>query len=331
MVITTPFIAELKKTFAGANVDVLCGPANQSVLRNNPNVTNTPIWALSFSGLRLLWQLRNHYDLVIDLNHSVIWRDMMMIRLLNPVWAASTYKAGRYGVPGSELNIYRLMPRSECTWTESITGKYLNLIETLGGSPNQKFRYEIYPEDDLSQQVSDDTALLSLKTDFWVVNQYGGRDSMRLTDEDVLAVTALIRRQDPQAFVLWASSPSTYQALARKREDWFSDDDHVVVYRPTQQAIDICNDLRRTKGLISPDTSLIHLACAFEKPMVVVFANERDLYKQWKPPSTNWQAHLFSKDSKSLSGYSSSELLQATEALLALGSNAATLRRAEAV
>jgi ADP-heptose:LPS heptosyltransferase len=331
MVITTPFIAELQKTFPGANVDVLCSPANQSVLRNNPNVTNTPIWVPSFAGLRLLWQLRNYYDLVIDLNHSVIWRDMMMIRLLNPIWAASTYKAGRYGVTGSGLNIYRLMPRSECTWTESITGKYLNLIETLGGSPNQKFRYEIYPEDDRSQQVSAGTVLLSLESDFWVVNQFGGRDSMRLTDEDVREVTALIRRQDPDAFVLWASSPSTYQAVVRKREDWFSGDDHVVVYRPTQQAIDICNYLRKAKGLISPDTSLVHLACAFEKPMVVVFANERDLYKQWRPPSTNWQAHLFSKDSKSLSGYSSSELLQATQALLGLGSNNATPQRVEPV
>jgi ADP-heptose:LPS heptosyltransferase len=318
MVITTPFIAELKKTFPGANVDVLCSPANQSVLRNNPNVTNTPIWVPSFSGLRLLWQLQNRYDLVIDLNHSVIWRDIFMIRFLNPVWAASTYKAGRYGVTGSELNIYRLMPRSECTWTESIAGKYLNLIETLGGSPNQKFRYEIFPEDDHSEKASVDAVLPSLESDFWVVNQYGGRDSMRLTDEDIRAVTALIRRQDPEAFVLWASSPSTYRVLVRKREDWFSDDDHVVVYRPTQQAFDICNYLRRTKGLISPDTSLIHLASAFEKPMVVVFANERELYKQWKPSLTHWQMHLFSKDSKSLKGYSSSELLQATETLIAL-------------
>jgi ADP-heptose:LPS heptosyltransferase len=331
MVITTPFIAELKKTFPVANVDVLCSPANQSVLRNNPNVTNTPIWIPSLSGLRLLWQLRNHYDLVIDLNHSVIWRDMLMIRLLNPVWAASTYKAGRYGVPGSELSIYRLMPRSECTWTESIAGKYLNLIESLGGSPNQTFRYEIYPEDDLSPQVSAGTVLRSLESDFWVVNQFGGRDAMRLTDEDVRAVTVLIRRQDPDALVLWASAPSTYQALARKREDWFSDDDHVVVYRPTQQAMDICNYLRRAKGLVTPDTSLVHFACAFEKPMVVVFADEKALYKQWRPPSTNWQAHIFSKDSKSLRGYSSSELLRAIEALLALGSNAATLRSDESV
>jgi ADP-heptose:LPS heptosyltransferase len=331
MVITTPFIAELKKTFPGANVDVLCSPANQSVLRNNPNVTNTPIWVPSFSGLRLLWPLRNHYDLVIDLNHSVIWRDMLMIRLLNPVWAASTYKAGRYGVQGSELRIYRLMPRSECAWTESIAGKYLNLIETLGGSPNQKFRYEIYPEDDLSPQVSAGAALRLLESDFWVVNQFGGRASMRLTDDDIREVTALIRRQDPDAFVLWASSPSTYQELARKREDWFSDNDHVVLYRPTQQAIDICNYLRKAKGLISPDTSLIHLACAFEKPMVVVFANERDLYKQWRPPLTDWHMHLFSKDSKSLSGYSRSELLQAVQALLELGSNTATPQRVELV
>ena len=320
MVITTPFFAELKKTFPRTNVDVLCSPANQSVLRNNPNVTSRIIWTPSLLGLRLLWQLRNRYDLVIDLNHSVIWRDILMIRFLNPIWAASTFKAGRYGVTGSELSIYRLMPRSECAWTESIAGKYLNLIESLGGSPNQKFRYDIYLEDDLSRQVPADTVLSSLKSDFWVVNQYGGRDSMCLTDEDVRAVTALIRRHDPQAFVLWASSPSTYQASVRKREDWFSDDDHVVVYRPTQQAIDICNYLRRAKGLISPDTSLIHLACAFEKPMVVVFADERHLYKQWKPPLTNWQAHLFSKDSKSLKGYSSRELFQATDELIELKS-----------
>lgn len=315
MVVTTPFFHELKKIFPGARTDVLCSPTNQSVLQGNPDIEHTPVLRSGLRGLLSLWCLRNHYELVIDLNHSIIWRDMLLIRFINPTWVASTYKRGKYGVRGSDLPMYRLMPPQDCQWTTSITGKYLNLVEHLGGKPNHKFVYRMFVKRKLScaEHIG---SLLGGAQGFWMVNQHGGRKKMCLRDENVKSVIDLIRRLDPVSPVMWATSPSTEAEVREKMQAWFPNDGKVLAYKPTQNAVDICMYMSRSRGLVTPDTSLVHMASALAIPMVVIFANERELYEQWKPPADAWQAHIFSKDPKSLDGYDGEELLMATKRLL---------------
>jgi ADP-heptose:LPS heptosyltransferase len=318
MVVTTPFLFELKRLFPTADIDVLCSEINESVLYRNPSVRKRLIFSPNLKGLLTLWASRNSYDLVIDLNHSVIWRDMFMIRLLNPVWAASTFKEGRYGVAGRSLAIYRVMPSEECDWTPVITGKYLNLVEHMGGNPDRDFQYRLYPNHQGSR-LSD----VGLKTNgsqdgVWVINQHGGRPQMALRDKDVRRVTEMLIALNQDRLVIFATSPQTYDATKSKRDLWFPNDRRVRVYAPTPNPIDICDVFARAKGLITPDTSLVHMASALQLPMVVVFANERDLYEQWKPPSTAWQRHLFSKNSKSLDGYDQEEFMNACKELAEL-------------
>lgn len=315
MVVTTPFLCELKKLFPTAAVDVLCSQINQSVLFQNPVVRKCRVFSPKLDGLIGLWGLRNSYDLVVDLNHSVIWRDMLMIRLLNPVWAASTFKEGRYGVAGRSLPLYRVMPSEECNWTPMIAGKYLNLVEHMGGTPNRKFQYRLYPN-----SPGPSLRASALKTSggqgaIWVVNQHGGRPQMALRDEDVRLVVEMLIALDQDCSVVLATSPQTYDAVKSKRDLWFPNEERVQVYAPTLNPIDICQVFAVARGLITPDTSLIHMASALHLPMVVVFAKDQDLYEQWKPPSTAWHRHLFSGDSKSLRGYDKQEFINACKEL----------------
>ena len=318
MVVTTPFLFELKRLFRAADIDVLCSEINESVLHRNPSVRKHIIFSPNLKGLLTLWASRNSYDLVIDLNHSVIWRDLLMIRLVNPIWAASTYKEGRYGVPGRSLPLYRVMPPRECSWTRMIAGKYLNLIEYMGGDPGRSFQYCIYPQP--SDLIPNFTASRSGggTSKIWVVNQHGGRPQMALRDEDVRLVVEMLIALDQDCSVVLATSPQTYDAVKSKRDFWFPNEERVQVYVPTLNPIDICAVFGVAKGLITPDTSLIHMASALHLPMVVVFANEQDLYEQWKPPSTAWHRHLFSRDSKSLKGYDKQELTNACKELAEL-------------
>lgn len=318
MVVTTPFLFELKRLFPAADIDVLCSQINESLLHQNPSVRKRLIFSPNVNGLLTLLASRRSYDLVIDLNHSVIWRDMLMIRLLDPVWVASTFKEGRYGVAGRSLPLYRVMPSEECDWTPMIAGKYLNLVEHMGGKPNRDFQYSLYPNHQGSPLSDGGIKAKESQAGIWVVNQHGGRPQMALRDEDVRRVTEMLLALNHDCLIVFATSPQTYSSIKSKRDQWFPNDRRVRVYAPTPNPIDICNVFARAKGLITPDTSLIHMASALQLPMVIVFANEPDLYEQWKPPSTAWQRHLFSKDSKSLEGYDQQEFINACRELAEL-------------
>ena len=72
----------------------------------------------------------------------------------------------------------------------------------------------------------------------------------------------------------------------------------------------------RLSLLVTPDTSLVHIAAAFDVPTVAVYANEPELVSQWVPRSNDITV-LLSENKKSLEGYSLKELLRAVEDRLA--------------
>ncbi len=159
----------------------------------------------------------------------------------------------------------------------------------------------------------------SVAPNTWVVNQHGGRPKMALRDADMRTLIDTMLCHDPSSTIVWATAPHTYLEVEAKRKSWFPGRSNIEAYRPTDNALDICLLLSQAKGLVSPDTSLVHMAAAFDLPMVVVFANERALFEQWRPPITIWQRHVFSVCPKSLKGYSREEFCKAVEELLVSG------------
>lgn len=315
MVVTTPFLRSLKQALPHASIDVLCSRINAGILRGNPSIANALVLQSGLRGLVQLYRFRNQYDLVIDLNHSVIWRDMLMIRSINPIWAASVTKDGRYGVKGHEISLYRIMPQDTSFLDKRIAHLYLNLIKAFGASPPSEISYDIFVSP-AKQSETLSRNNLSTEQGYWLVNQHGGRVQMHLNDSDVRDVIKLLLQVDPTSGVLWASSPSTYAEISRQAEKFFHNEERLQIYWPTNDVLDIVPIVKNAKGLVSPDTSLIHIAAAFSKPAVIVFTAEKALYEQWRPPCNAWSRHIFSKNKKSLDGYSADELLKATELLI---------------
>jgi ADP-heptose:LPS heptosyltransferase len=69
--------------------------------------------------------------------------------------------------------------------------------------------------------------------------------------------------------------------------------------------------------LITPDTSLVHIACAFSTPLVAVYPDSPNAFIQWKPLHLSGKCKvIFSKNEKSLEGYSYDELLKAVDELI---------------
>lgn len=315
MVVTTPFFEAIKRAFPNAKLDVMCSRINEPVIRENPHISNRLVYRANLRGLFELLRLRGGYDLIVDLNHSVIWHDILMIRLLAPIWAASVYKTGRYGVGGTSLQLYCLMSSASCSSDSRIARKYLQLAEYLGAGPTQKFSYELFSRKEIDLQIVSRIGL-SAEDRYWVINQHGGRTQMSLQDIDTRQIIQMLLDSNPQRKVAWVSSPTTHAEVSQKCAAWFPGQDRILTPEPTTDVMQTASILRFSCGLVSPDTSLIHIAAAYSIPTVAVFSNERELYVQWRPPENVWHRHLFSGDPKSLKGYGSVDLIRAVEELV---------------
>ncbi len=325
MVVTTPLFSQLRQIFPTSEISVLCSKSNAPVILHNPHVSNRPVWAPGVAGLKTLLRIRKRHDLVIDLNHSVIWRDLLIIRLLSPRWAASVFKEGRYGVPGRKLPIYRLMPGPDRSPDKRIARKYQHLAEYLGGKETHDFRYEIFlPPNQQRDGVQREQERSKL---FWVVNQHGGRPQMSIRSDDLRSAIEILLNADSLTRVMWVSSPVNYASVRSNAAHWFGENPRVLTPEPTDDVMDTVRllSLQNCLGLVTPDTSLIHFASAFKRPTVIIFANEPELYAQWSPPNETWSQHIFSDDPKSLMGYQSSELLSAVKQMTEFVARSATV------
>lgn len=317
MVVTTPFLAQLREIYPEAVMSVLCSKVNEPVIRYNPNVQGRPILSPGSQGFRLLMSLRNKFDLVIDLNHSVIWRDLLMIRLLNPTWAASVFKEGRYGIEGKSLKLFRLMPERDCSPDTRITRKYLHLGEYLGGKARPNFAYEVFLSKPPSERGS--AGLCSrVPRPFWIINQHGGRPQMSLKQEDIREAIDILLAKNHEHHVVWVSAPATHQQVRDLTLEWFGGNKRVHAPPPTDSVLDVAAMIEKSLGIVTPDTSLVHFAAAFSRPSVIVFADEPELYAQWAPRYGPWTRHLFSGHSKSLEGYDSNELMSSIREMVEL-------------
>ena len=109
MVVTTPIFRELKKAYPSISISVLASKENKDVIKNNPYIDKiyTNYKNSIFNDLPTLLKLRKKsFDVCIELEHSVIPHAIFRLKIINPKKIITIHKDGRYGVKGSELELY---------------------------------------------------------------------------------------------------------------------------------------------------------------------------------------------------------------------------------
>ena len=308
MVVTTPLISALKKSFPKSKLIILASEINAEVLLKNQYVDEVKKYPKNiFLALICLFSLRKEkIDLLIDLNHSIIWRALFEIRIIKPVWTISPQKGSRYGVSGASLSLYDIQGDADVNQPLSLV--YLNLMHSLKSKLlNFNNNYEV-PLD--KKHLKRTAGILNGKNKpFVCLNFFGGRPEIRLNLESANLIVRTIKSYYPNCTIFLITSPVNYLANIDIKNNLF-DQTMVEVVPPTLSVLDAASFIKSMDLLITPDTSLVHFACAYKVPLIAVYPKERYLFKQWQPISSNKSLVLFSKHSKNLEGYSEKDLLK---------------------
>jgi len=307
MIVTTPLIRELKIAYPNISISVLASKENKDVIKNNPYVDNIFINYKNniFNDLPILLKLRNKkFDVCIELEHSVIPHAILRLKIINSKKIISIHKDGRYGVNGSELKLYDFFTNRD---KENHFGKmWLDTLMFFDINPRSN-AYDFFIGDIERNRATLFVKSFDKKIKIGINLEGSGRKvETFIYKNELKKICVGLHNNLKNIIIVIISRP---EFLIEKKQ-LISDLglDFVIPSYGTESIIDAAALIEQLDLIISPDTSIVHIASAFDKPIVSIHENDKDSFRLWAPTSSKSKTIFASKDS----GYSVDELVKSS-------------------
>ena len=312
MIISTPILRELKQACKKFEIDVLASKTNYEIIRYNPYVSNIYLNHKRnfFRDLPVLLKLRKKkYDLAIEFDHSVIPHAILRLKIISPRYVFSVQKDGRYGVNGSDLNLYSYFSKKQSN--EHAVDRWLRTISPFRSMITDK-SYEIHIPDYFENKANFFFNRLNNENVIGF-NFKGAVEGKEIPFSDFVTFANWLEINYSSYKILVFSMPTDLGEIISNISKFGLT--NVIVSEETLSILHVSALVRRLKLMITPDTSLVHIASTFNIPVVSIHENNLDSYNLFKPMS-KYSDTLFSEYSNSLKGYSMQELISKVDSAL---------------
>ena len=306
MVVTTPIFRELKKAYPSISISVLASKENKDVIKNNPYIDKiyTNYKNSIFNDLPTLLKLRKKsFDVCIELEHSVIPHAIFRLKIINPKKIITIHKDGRYGVKGSELELYDYFTEKD---KKSHFGKiWLDTLIFFGITPSSN-KYDFF----LSNIERDkaESFVLSMGNKIKIgINIEGSFPEKSIQKQELDQICRGLYSHCSNIKIVILASPN--QILKKNKMISELGLDYVIPSYTTETIIDAAAIVEQLDLVITPDTSIVHIASSFDKPVVSIHENNKDSFRLWSPSSTLSKT-VFAKSNYGLFDYNVDEIIK---------------------
>ena len=305
MIVTTPLFRELKKAYPDISISVLASKENKDVIRNNPYVDYIYINYKNkiFNDLPTLFKLRKkRFDVCIELEHSVIPHAILRLKIINPKKIISIHKDGRYGVTGSELKLYDFFTNRDKV---NHFGKmWLDTLIFFEVNPKSN-AYDFFIGDIERNRAKLFVSSLGKKIKIGINLEGSGRKvETFIYKNELKRICVGLHNNFKNIKIVIITRPEFL--IEKKQLISELGLDFVIPSYGTNSIIDAAALIEQLDLIISPDTSIVHIASAFDKPIVSIHENDKDSFRLWAPNSSKSKTIFASKNS----GYSVDELVK---------------------
>ena len=278
VLVSTPLLHALKERYPLAAIDFLLSTNNHFVLQNEPLVRKRWVYEKTFlSALSILKGLRQErYDFVIDLMDNPSATSTIFCALAGGKWNVGLAKQNAY----SYDIVVPLLSRKD----EHIVDRLAMLLTVFGfkwGEVPLRIRYSVTEERRadadkyFGQSDLDKKHVIGINispgsgTRFWGTIHY----------QELIRWLKMEYADCPILILYQPSDRAVAQAIAEPFPD--------VHLSPETRTFDHFAALvEKLWILITPDTSAVHLAAAFEIPAVVLFVQSDKELRVWEPYKT---------------------------------------------
>lgn len=275
VLISTPLIYAFKNRYPKATVDFLLSANNHFVLEHEPLVRKRWIYKKSLGGaLEILFSIRNeHYDFVIDLMDNPSTTSTVICALANGTWNVGLIKENEYAydipVPllsrkethiidrlGMLLTVFGIDPKNETfriRYRTSGESKEFarTFFDTMGWEGKQVVGINISPTDGVR---------------FWGIQNFQNLVGKLLAQYPHLPIVLL------------------YAPVDKPHAEEIAKPFSTIVLSPETHSFDQFAALvEKLSLLVTPDTSVVHLAAAFQIPSVVLYVQSNKELRIWEP------------------------------------------------
>ena len=290
MVINTLMFREIKEKYPYIEIGVVTKEGAKVVIENNPNVDKIYEYKKDRKSIKEL-SLKiasEKYDLLIDFSEMLRVNQMMLINLCKARF--------NIGIDREEWELFDITIKSgiDFNWTDHITERYSAYLKKIGFKENEiDKKYDIYiAETDKYKEF-----LKGIKEEKIVVlNPYGASKHKSFSLETLDKIIKYLKSVNVGVILIY------FGEKYRELEQLKKDNENVYIPQNIETIQDSVYLIKGADLVITPDTSIVHIASALNKANISVYPPKGGKYGVdhlvWAPKTKETKV-IFCEDKKS--------------------------------
>ena len=287
MIVNSLMFREIKKVYPDIRIGVIARGAAIDIIKDNPNVDKIYKYYKDRKKIKdLALKIKEEkYDLLIDFSEMLRVNQMMLINLCGA--------RINIGLDRKDWKLFDLSIESgkDFKWTEHITKRYLAYLIKLGlKKENIDISYDIYLEDEKKYEAFFNEIKESKKL---ILNPYGASKHKSFNIETLENIITYLKDKDIAIILTYFGDKYKELEFLEKKYKY------VYIPKKIESILDTAILIKKSDYVISPDTSIVHIASAFNKKMITVYPPKGGKYGVdhlvWAPKS-EYSRVIFCKD-----------------------------------
>lgn len=287
MIVNSLMFREIKKVYSDIKIGVIARGTAIDIIKDNPNVDKIYEYYKDRKKIKdLALKIKEEkYDLLIDFSEMLRVNQMMLINLCRA--------RINIGLDRKDWELFDLSIESgkDFKWTEHITKRYLAYLIKLGlKKENIDISYDIYLKDEKKYEAFFNEIKESKKL---ILNPYGASKHKSFNIETLENIITYLKDKDTAIILTYFGDKYKELEFLEKKYKY------VYIPKEIESILDTAILIKKSDYVISPDTSIVHIASAFNKKMITVYPPKGGKYGVdhlvWAPKS-EYSRVIFCKD-----------------------------------
>jgi ADP-heptose:LPS heptosyltransferase len=301
MILTTPLFSELKKLFPNSTLTVLANPVNCDVIKFETAVNKILIYKKDVINIiKLIAYLKKEkYDIWIDPKYDFSKTSELLLRIIRPANSFSyNFNKFKFNTPIPDFGTRK-----------HYIDLCLNVLKCFKSNfsdfDNRK------PIIQIPEKIRKKEYGFSKNSKRIAVNVSAGSITRIWQREKWLKLLNEMNNMHPE-FELITLYMNNEKEIVKFIKDNYKGDN--IIYFKSNDILEITDLISKVNLLISPDTSLIHIASAFNIPVIAFYPNIKWNYERFSPRSDISEV-IFSDSEKDIYHINTDEVLVKIEKL----------------
>lgn len=260
-IISSFIFKELKKNNPNIIIDIVSDTSIKKLLETNKNIDNVYVYKRknTFQMLKMIKKLKkNKYDVLVDLTEHMKYKEF---------WFVKSMKAEvNIGYDKEDFNIFNIKIEKN---NNKMIENYKEILKKLGIT-DFNFKYEVPISLEYEKEIEKYFEDKKLGSNVIAINFFGYSKGRKINKENILKILELLRKKEYKTIIL--DSPRDRKIL----EEIMSEiQDKNIFYKKTESIMEAISIIKRCDLIISPDTSIVHIAEGLDKKIIAFYDEEK--------------------------------------------------------